>query len=184
MHLFATLLALAPAALGLQDGFYRTIIHPNGTLERLDATTGVHVETLHEGPLVEAYRQAFAEKASAEKKRRQLAKRFVSCWGTPLDHSSVDAAVQSWKDRLRSQGLGLCSTPNRPQFVTHIAEGMQVYYCINTRNYCGNLDLTDFNHALLQMDQNCAHYTASYFQWDGSPEIVGKANENTPVCLG
>ena len=185
MRLSAIFLALAPAALGLQDGFYTKTIHPNGTLETYDAITGVHVETLHEGPLVEAYRQAFAEKASAEKKRRQLAKRFVSCWGTALDHSGVDSAVQGWKDNLRSQSFGLCSDPGRTKSVAVYAEGMQVYYCINRPSYCGDLDLIDFNHALLQMDQNCAHYTASYYQWDGgSPEIVGKANQNTPICLG
>jgi hypothetical protein len=66
----------------------------------------------------------------------------------------------------------------------YIRESMRVYSCLNVGNYCGSLNLADFNHALSQMDANCVRYTASYYQWDGSPEIVGKANENTAVCLG
>ncbi len=59
-----------------------------------------------------------------------------------------------------------------------------VYYCINARDTYGNLDSLDFDHALIQMHATCRRYEASYFRWDGSAEIVGKASVNDRVCLG
>lgn len=184
MRFFTALLALAPVALGLQDNkFYETDIYPNGTLVTYDGTTGAFVETLTEGPLVDAYREAFADKA--RKQRHQLSKRFVSCWGTVLDKSGVDDAVSAWKNYLSESQRTICAEAGKTKMISYVRETMRVYYCINVKKYqCGSIDLNDLNHALSQMDANCARYTASYYQWDGTPEIFGKANTNTAVCLG
>lgn len=184
MRFFAALVALASVALGLEDGvLYITTIFPNATLVTHDATTGAWVETLTEGPLVEAYRQAFADKAQARTQRRTLSKRAVGCKGNHLDHSGVDTAVNLWKGWLGAHGAyTVCSYPTAYRAVWYTSEGMAVYYCILQNNYCGSLDLVDFNYALVQMDAVCVRYTESWFRWDGSPEIVGKVNQNTPIC--
>jgi len=186
MRFFTALIALASAALALEDGAYLTHVHPNGTVISYDAVTGALVETLTEGPLVDSYREAFANK-TREKTRRELSKRFTSCWGTPLDRFNVDFAVGEFKAYIGSWGSGgytLCAVPPANAYYSKIVGQVRIYYCINTNNWCGNIDLVDVNWALLQMDTHCAPYTSSYFQWDGSPEIIGKALVTTAVCLG
>lgn len=186
MRFFFTLVALASLALALEDGkLYKTFAYDNGTLVTYDGITGELVETLTEGPLVDTYREAFAAKA-AGKQRRQLSKRFVSCWGTPLDPVHVDVMVYDWNIVLRNTpgGMAVCSPSAQTAWWRFTTDSVMVYYCINTRNYCGNLDYNDFHYALFQMDAHCPRYTSSYFQWDGSPEIVGKARASTAVCLG
>jgi len=188
MRFFATLIALASAAFALEDGkLYTTHLLTNGTLVTYDGITGAWVETLTEGPLVDAYREAAADKARNKYKQRRgkpLAKRATSCWNTPLDHWNVDMAVNDWKSFLISNGgLGLCSNGVQNGWTRFVRGGVQVYYCLNTNVYCGHLDINDFNYALGQMDANCAPYTSSYFQWN-SPEIVGKSRTTTAVCTG
>ena len=101
MRFFTSLLALAPVALGLQENtLYGTTVYPNGTVVTYDGATGAVVETLTEGPLVDAYLEAFADKTRKKQRRQHLSKRFVSCWGTALDESGVDSAVNAWKGYL------------------------------------------------------------------------------------
>lgn len=187
MHFLTTLLALAPAALAapavsqpqtgasVPDGFYLTEVHPDGTLVRTpldDATnlTGVSISqrTTSENPAAPA----------------NLGKRFIDCWGWYLDPAGTDRAVAEWKNRLRTENYDLRSPADRPWYTEVVNSGVSVYYCINARNTFGSLSLEDFNHALVQMDANCNRYQASYFRWDNSVEIVGKASVNDPVCLG
>ena len=138
MRLFAVI-ALVPAVLALKDNtMYITDVYPNGTVVSFEAANpGVAVETLHEGPLVEAYRRAFAEEAKAKAKPRGLSKRYVSCWGTALDHSGTDSAVEGWKSSLGGGPWNGCSTSNVRRSWSATSEGVRVYYCLNQYNYCG-----------------------------------------------
>ncbi|KAK1749714.1 hypothetical protein QBC47DRAFT_365953 [Echria macrotheca] len=187
MRFSAALLALASAALALEDGkLYISYIETNGTVSTHDALTGVLVEKETEGPRVDFYRESFAADKIREP-RRQLAKReYSDCWGTPLNRGDTDSAVNLWKGFLTSVGSGgyaICGSAGRNAVSFYTSGGVQVYYCVNERFTCGNLDLNDFNYALRQMDSSCAPYTSSYFQWD-SPELVGKSRIGTYVCAG
>lgn len=116
--------------------------------------------------------------------RAPVSKRFTSCWGTLLDHSGTDQATQCLRDAgARAGGIDLQSGDG-PYFFTCVFEAVQAYYCINRGNSYGNADLDDVNYGLSQMDANCPAYTASYFEWDGTVEIIGKAKADTAVCVG
>ena len=56
-----------------------------------------------------------------------------------------------------------------------VSNGMYGYCCITRAHKTGNLDVNDVNYAIRQMDAKCAAYTASWFGWDDSSELVGKA---------
>jgi hypothetical protein len=113
-------------------------------------------------------------------------KRFTDCWGWGLDASGVDKGVAYWDAWLRENpgGYELTSTDRNTAFAAVDYEAMRVYYCVNARRARGNMDLEDFRYAIGEMDRRCRAYEAGYFRWDGSPELVGKARSDTPICLG
>jgi hypothetical protein len=104
--------------------------------------------------------------------------------GNPLDHTGVDIVLGNLRDWANNPGGRTLSSGASPNFFAFYDEGMMAYYCINAPNTSGNLDLNDVNYALVQMDSHCAPYTASFFEWPGSYEIVGKCAQTTAVCLG
>ncbi len=112
----------------------------------------------------------------------KFGKRGANCWNYNLDHTGTDVAAQGLRDWAGSgHDLIAGDTTN---YHAEVYNGVQVYYCINARRSSGNLDTNDVNFALGQMDAHCPMYTAGYFQWDGSVEIVGKARTDDRVCLG
>ena len=188
MQLLATLLlALTPTALaapaagqpapraGLANGFYLSTVNADGTVAHTPLSNPSELASVQGA-------SAFSRRAPKEPAGR-LDKRFVSCWGRQLDNAGTDKAVSQWKSYLSTTILELRST-DRTYYVQFVNDGVTVYYCINARNSVGSLSLEDFNYALVQMDATCRRYEASYYQWDGSPEIVGKASVNDRVCLG
>ncbi|KAK4150288.1 hypothetical protein C8A00DRAFT_18160 [Chaetomidium leptoderma] len=189
MRFFATLLALTPAVLAapavsqpqsganLAAGFYLTQVYANGTLVRTPLDNVANLQ----GASVISRRTASGNPAATASK---LGKRFIDCWGRQLDNAGTDKAVDRWKGYLRTTNLELRSPGDANVYAELINDGVTVYYCINAKNTFGSLSLEDFNYALVQMDGRCRRYEASYFRWDGSAEIVGKASVNDRVCLG
>jgi hypothetical protein len=187
MHFLTTLLALAPAALAapavgqaqpdvvVPAGFYLTEVHADGTVVRTPLDDAANVTG------VSITQRSVSENSAATS---NLGKRFVDCWSWNLDHAGTDNAVKKWKDRLNKGTVGVTSPKDRPWYIEEVSDGVSVYYCVNAPNRSGSLSLVDFNYALEQMDANCARYQASYFRWDNSVEIVGKASVDDPVCLG
>ncbi|KAG7285869.1 hypothetical protein NEMBOFW57_008163 [Staphylotrichum longicolle] len=164
-----------PRAPEVANGFYLTTANADGTITRTPINDPSDLANL-EGVSV------FSRRAP-EKPTLALGKRYVSCWGRQLDTYGTDKAVNQWKSYLATNILELHSTSSTYS-VQYANDGVAVYYCINAKNSVGSLNLEDFNYALRQMDARCRAYEASYFQWDGSPEIVGKASVNDRVCLG
>lgn len=153
---------------------------------------GIYIESSYQNgtKTIKLWDQSDTSEISVKTKQRKdvsstasIQKRDAFCWGTPLDHAGVDLAVNGLKN-WAGVGHSLTSPPGQVIKVSIIANGMRVYYCINEPNYTGNLDIPDVAYALGQMDAVCVPYTASYWQWSAGPEIVGKANQNTPVCCG
>ena len=188
MQLFATiLLALTPSAIAaptagqtehrtaLANGFYLSKVNADGTVTHTPVNDPSELASLQGA-------SAFSRRAPT-KPTVGLDKRFVSCWGRQLDNAGTDKAVNQWKSYLSTTLLELRSS-GTPYYVQYINDGVTVYYCINAKNSVGSLSLEDFNYALVQMDATCRRYEAGYHQWDGSPEIVGKASVNDRVCLG
>ncbi|KAK1834112.1 hypothetical protein QBC39DRAFT_431891 [Podospora conica] len=191
--LTALLLTLTPAAVlaapasneqaqprsVLPDGFYITEILANGTLVHTS------VNNPRALPIVEEASTLAARAVSAEAPGgNKLSRRRTDCWGRNLDHAGVDRAVQKWKNYLAQYTTVNLSTDGSQRYFQFIDSAMTVYYCVNRKNSYGSLSLDDFNYALRQMDQKCRAYEASFFQWDGSVEIVGKATLNDRVCIG
>jgi hypothetical protein len=117
--------------------------------------------------------------ATLEKRQNQ----FVGCHGPPLDHPSTDMALihlKIWAGR----GTNLCSSKTRNIYVTFMDNNVFSYYCINQYDKCGNLDIADVDEAMRTMDRYCGKYVGGWYNWLGSPEIVGKAQVGTRVCLG
>jgi len=185
--LTSLLLALTPAVLAapaadpaeprtvLANGFYLSTVNADGTVTHTPINSPSELAA-REGV------SAFSRRAPKEP-TAALGKRYVSCWGRQLDTQGTDKAVNQWKGYLASTLLEVRSR-DTPYYVQYVNDAVTVYYCINARNSVGSLSLEDFNYALVQMDATCRRYEASYFQWDGSPEIVGKASVNDRVCLG
>lgn len=111
----------------------------------------------------------------------KLGKHNGNCMGAILEPAGLDSAV-SGLENWAGNGHDLCSG-NSNNWLGVISLGMLVYYCIDTTNSCGNLDTGDLKYALGQMDAVCPRYTASYYRWDGTPEIVGKAKEGANICV-
>ncbi len=108
--LTALLLTLTPAALGYRDGvFYLTTVELDGTMFHQELGNKATVASRRwAGPDVSARSPEPQPEAAAE-----LSKRYVDCWGRQLDTSGVDAAVQAWKNRLRSGNVELRSPRDR-----------------------------------------------------------------------
>ncbi|KAM0251443.1 hypothetical protein ACHAQJ_008194 [Trichoderma viride] len=153
----------------LPDGPYKGVTHADGSTTVTSLDTG------------ENYTFALTQDSDEEQKRA-IEKRYISCWGYQLDHGGVDDAVVQLKD-WASTGHELDSGATTNYFGYNV-NGVYVYYCINAPNSSGNLDVVDVDYALGQMDSQCQLYEAGYYQWDGSPEIVGKCRSGTAVCLG
>jgi hypothetical protein len=174
MH-FQNIAILALAGLGaanrwpgvehLPDGPYQGVVHANGstTMTSLDSGSE-HFFELEQAPASE------------------LQKRYTSCWGDDLPHGGVDGAGDSLK-RWAGSGQEL-SSGDSGHYYGFNNQGVYVYYCINWPHSRGNLDTNDVYYAFGQMDANCRAYEAGYFQWDNTPEIVGKCRSGTAVCLG
>jgi hypothetical protein len=91
--------------------------------------------------------------------------------------------VQGLKD-WAGNGHELQSYADSNAYIAIVSKGVMIYYCINRPNSKGNLDVKDVNYALEQMDGKCVRYDASWFAWDNTPEIVGKARAGDSVCQG
>ena len=154
----------------LPDGPYSGITHANGstTMTSLDTNEVFNFVLIKE-----------------DEKRSQsnLKKRFAACWGTHLDHRGVDEAVVALKNWAGKGGKSLVSGDHKAYF-GYNRRGVYVYYCIDRPHREGNLDINDINHALWEMDHTCRAYEAGYYQWDSTPEIVGKCTSGTAVCVG
>lgn len=112
-----------------------------------------------------------------------LSKRRTDCWNYQLDHAGVDSAYEGLKG-WAGNGRDLQSYPDANAYIAYISKGAMAYYCINRPNSKGNLDVRDVQYALEQMDAKCVRYDASWFAWDGTSEIVGKARASDLVCQG
>ncbi|KAM7216056.1 hypothetical protein V8F06_008529 [Rhypophila decipiens] len=161
------------------DGLWYGRTYPNGTMtgHQFD-DSGVLKRSIVVHP-----RDDLVSK-SKRSSSRSVERRFVDCWGTALDRPGTDRAAQCLRNAAaRSGGIDLRSGAG-PYYYSCVDSAVRVYYCINAGNSWGNANLEDVNYALSQMDGRCPAYTASYFRWDGTPEIVGKARADTPICLG
>jgi hypothetical protein len=181
ISLLAAIAVLGQAKLSfglhIPDGIWIGYTFPNGTM-----VTVPHDQP-DAAPLIIHARAEPEARIPAMARSAKLGKRLISCWGTPLDHAGVDAGA----DRMRSwagNGRELTSGPNSHAFVSAVVNGVRVYYCIDWINSSGNLSANDVNFALGQMDSKCPWYTSSYYQWDNTPEIFGKALANTAICVG
>lgn len=144
----------------------------HGTVETTKVTDLSSIGTRSTGPQRVAHRSL-----------NRLNRGFTDCWCTLLNHNGVDTAgrqLKAWAE----DGRTILSTPDATFAVVGSLSGVSVYYCINAPNRSGNLNIADINYAFLQMDNKCEQYSASYFQWDGSVEIVGKAVLYAPICQG
>jgi hypothetical protein len=98
-----------------------------------------------------------------------LAKRGTdfSCWDYQLDVSGIDGAAEGLRNWA---GSGTTLTSGDGNVWIEIIRGdVMVYYCINAHDSQGNLDRTDVDYALTQMDAKCRHYEASWFGWYDNP---------------
>lgn len=155
----------------IPDGAYEGLVWPNGstTIRAFDNPSFSPV-TLHLSPETE--------------KRDILSKRLYQCWGTAMDPVGTDGATNDlrfWASPTQGETLIAGDTP---VYHAEVFQGMMAYYCINAPNTVGNLNLVDVNYAFEQMDSNCPLYTAGFFEWPGSYEIVGKCAQGIAVCLG
>ncbi|TLD14592.1 hypothetical protein PspLS_11069 [Pyricularia sp. CBS 133598] len=204
MRFFATLPFMATAALALAtglvdradlpDGGYRFERYENGTITAFPLDKS-GVEGIPIKPIVP---QPESEAESG------LQKRAVDCWpGHALDHAGVDQSVKDLKAWAGTGGRTLASGAIN-SYVGYQQRGSKcslvflfgleisiltslaviVYYCIDKPWSSGNLDIADIDYALWRMDTTCPRYTSSYFRWDNTYEIVGKANVNWGVCCG
>lgn len=164
--------AQAPRAEVLPSGLYLTEILANGTLVHTSVTNPRALPIVQDG-------LAHGARSSGPLNRRK-----TSCWGRGLDAPGIDRAVEKWKAYLAQYGSVTIKTGNSQRYLQFTDSAMTVYYCVNRKNAEGNLSLDDFNYAVRKMDEQCRLYEASYFQWDGSVEIVGKASLNDRVCNG
>ncbi|EMD96309.1 hypothetical protein COCC4DRAFT_35999 [Bipolaris maydis ATCC 48331] len=114
-----------------------------------------------------------------------LSKRRTDCWGYQLEEFAIDRLFESLTEGYAGNGETLCADePNTTKSVQILRNQMMVYYCINQPGQCGNLNREDVNYAKVQMDAKCRRYEASWFEWPGSYEIVGKARQGADVCKG
>lgn len=157
----------------LPDGAYSGKINADGsyTLKRADVPRAASV--------------TYAVNATALAARNaDPEKRFTSCWGSNLDRTGTDLATNDLRKWANVNGGRTIVSHERPDYFGFNRNGVYVYYCINAPNSQGNIDLNDVNFALSQMDSHCPRYTAGYWQWDGSVELIGKAASGTNVCRG
>ena len=185
MKFFATLTLFAASvglsvASDLPTGLYEGSTLANGTW--LLKPAGAPDSALFTIDPTEAQdEQVVARSPPSTRGSARVAKRATGCFGSALSHAGTDRAVNSLKAWAGSGNWLFSSTTNR--WLGYQSEGALVYYCITAPNSGGNLDTKDVNYALERMDAACPRYTASYFRWDGSVEIVGKARVGDNICV-
>lgn len=183
MRFQQSILVLA-ATLGLPFGVHSATTIPDGgyTVDLMEDGSQVWISfTDSSVEPVKIYPQQ--SHAPSNARSAKFSKRRTDCWGNPLDREGTDVtlnALRGWA------GAGTTLTSEAtPKAHGYKLNGVFSYYCITKPYSSGNLDLNDVNHAVDEMDKVCAPYTASWFGWDGSIEIVGKAPVgHTFVCTG
>lgn len=161
----------------LPDGFYLTEVLANGTLVHTSVTNPRALPIVQDG-------LAAPSLLAARDADHQLTRRRTDCWGRNLDAPAIDRLVNKWKAHLRQVSSVTLKAGASQHYLQYTDSSMTVYYCVNRKNSQGSLSYDDFNYALRKMDERCRAYEASFFQWDGSVEIVGKASLNDRVCIG
>jgi hypothetical protein len=177
MHFQQSLIALI-AAIGLAPTVLAAANIPDG---------GYTVENLEDGSsLWKSTTDSTLEPIKVEPdltvSSTKFTKRRTDCWGNGLSHGGVDNALnglRGWANTGTSFTSG-----NGPTSTGYVVDGVYAYYCITRSHTTGNLDIADVNRAIREMDAKCAPYTGSWFGWDGSSELVGKAATNQQVCTG
>ncbi|KAK0383239.1 hypothetical protein NLU13_9152 [Sarocladium strictum] len=161
----------------LPSGEYDAVISPDGESIELFLVGGSGAVDKSSPLVFHAVEQDDAKTAPTLEKRWS-----GGCHGPGLDTGSTDivlAQLKAWAGR----GTELCSySSTNAKYFTN--GNIMAYYCVNERGKCGNLDTVDVDYAMQQMDQWCGAYQGSWFNWAGSPEIVGKGAIGTSVCLG
>ncbi|KAK3317041.1 hypothetical protein B0H66DRAFT_520240 [Apodospora peruviana] len=156
----------------IPDGLWSGYTLPNGTMV---ATSHLSKRTIIFHP---------PQDTRLNRRSESLSKRFTSCWGTQLDRYGTDEAAQCLRNAGAAPGgIDLRTPSGSGLFTSCVSAAVRVYYCVNKPNSWGNANLEDVNYGLRQMDAACPAYTAGYFQWDGTPEILGKARADTSICL-
>ncbi|KAJ6782260.1 hypothetical protein PWT90_10476 [Aphanocladium album] len=155
----------------LPDGLFSGVTYANGSTTLISLGSGAAYSFDLDGA-----------EAQPEAAATLLSKRYTACWGTPLDNAGVDEGVRALKG-WAGNGHSLASGDNNA-YIGYNRRGVVVYYCIDRPHSEGNLDNRDIDYALRNMDHDCGFYKSGYFQWNGTPEIVGKANDNVAICVG
>lgn len=165
--LIATLCLTSAIDVQIPDGLYDGEILPNG------AYIWASVASPSDPPY---YTTPSIKSQHVSALSAKFSKRRTDCWGTSLSHSGVNIAMNglcNWADKDTEFSSGSGGT----NFKAARSQGVTMYYCINARNARGNLNREDFNFTARQMDAKCRPYEASWYGWDGSVEIVGKARD-------
>ncbi|KAH8680102.1 hypothetical protein BGZ60DRAFT_525289 [Tricladium varicosporioides] len=150
------------------DGVWTSTQHKDGTIitTSLSNLAAPAIITRSEAPYTENAATRLTRSA------KFLGKRDGDCWGFQLDQSGVDTAVAGLLNWADSGGHDLCSPPNSNQWIGAFAEQTLVYYYIDTRGRCGNLDQNDVHFVLGQMDARCKPYEASWFSTRGGGGLI------------
>ncbi|KAH7370232.1 hypothetical protein BKA65DRAFT_544952 [Rhexocercosporidium sp. MPI-PUGE-AT-0058] len=138
----------------LPDGLWTSSLQEDGTV----ITTSLSDLTL--APIITSNTETTPSPSQGLARSAKFAKRRVDCWGTNLDHAGVDKAgdaLAAWA----GNGHDLCST-GQNTWTGYVYYGVLMYYCIDTRSGCGNLDSKDVRYAMGQMDRKCRAYEASW----------------------
>jgi hypothetical protein len=182
MHFQHSLFALA-AALSLTPSVCASTAIPDGGYAVTNLNDGSQLWTSVTDSALEPIKvHAEAKRGVLSTRSAKFAKRRADCWGNALDHAGVDTALNALRGWANA-GTTLTSD-NGPKSHGYVSNGVYAYYCITRAHTSGNLDINDVNHAIGEMDKKCATYTGSWYGWDGSSEIVGKASTSQQVCTG
>ncbi|KAK3371188.1 hypothetical protein B0T24DRAFT_706072 [Lasiosphaeria ovina] len=172
-------LALLASALG----FTTALNLPDGAWEGTTLANGRHLVKAAGAADSEAFvYEPTGSTATQKRGGAAVAKRTVGCFGYQLDTSGVDRSAEALRKWAGSGGHTLTSGKGNNWYAVVVEETI-VYYCIDAPNSSGNLDVNDVNYALGQMDATCRPYEASYFNWPGSVEIVGKGRKGDNICV-
>ena len=174
MHFITSLSLLAAAGLASARSL------TNGMWEGTNFGNGTMLVRPFGAPDTEAFT---IETLVGDTTEARLAKRYTGCFGYALDHKGVDVSVQSLRDWANAPGGQTLRSGSRNNWKGFVYAETIAYYCIDAPNSSGNIDLNDVNYALSNMDSACPAYTASYFKWDGSVEIVGKDKAGANICV-
>jgi hypothetical protein len=177
----ASNVAFAHAALVLPkdipDGRYIQQLFANGTRVTKSVDTDMPNIISHEEPTIRV-RDPSALIPSAK-----FAKRADTfCWGYFLDKAGIDPAANGLAELCGDNGYELDTQMNH-KYAAVTRQATMVYYCVDGYNYNGNCNRADVRYGLAKMDSQCRLYEAGYFEWPGSPEILGKARTSDTVCV-